>query len=192
MKRAIVMDRDGTLCEDAGYLTRVNALQLVNQGARAVRRAREAGFLAVVATNQSGVARGLFPRERVERAHERLRALLAREGAVLDGIYYCPHHPQAGPDPRECNCRKPHPGMLLQAAHELELDLGASYMIGDRFRDLEAGRRAGATPILVLTGQGREEVEYHSDDRVAATHVAPDLAGAVQWILQRDTGVENR
>jgi len=174
----ILIDRDGTLCAEVGYLDRVERLRLLPGSAKAIRQAVDAGFLAAVITNQSGVARGYFPEERVLQIHASLRQRLAAAGARLHGIYHCPHHPAAG-----CECRKPKPGMLLRAADDLELDLGRSYMIGDCLSDLDAGLRAGARPVLVLTGHGRRERE-RAHPPVRPAHVAADLRDAVRWILR--------
>ena len=188
-RRAIIMDRDGTVCDEVGYVNHVERVRLLPRSAEAIRRANEAGFQAVVVTNQAGVARGYFAENLVEEVHDRIRELLARDGARLDGVYYCPHHPEVGPPAyrKTCDCRKPRPGMLLRARDEMGIDLGSSYMIGDSVRDVEAGHRAGVTPILVLTGYGRGELEYQSHAwSVRPRHVAADLLEAVDWILDRE------
>jgi D-glycero-D-manno-heptose 1,7-bisphosphate phosphatase len=188
--RALLVDRDGTICEEVGYLASAERLRLIPGSAAALRRAREAGFRTVIVTNQSGVARGLLDESAVDEIHEELRRLLRLEGALVDAIYYCPHHPEHGDDRyrRDCDCRKPRPGMLLRAARELGLNLAASYTIGDRVRDLIAGHRVGTRTVLVRTGYGAREVEYHaSGDAFRPDHVAADLAEAVDWILTRDT-----
>jgi D-glycero-D-manno-heptose 1,7-bisphosphate phosphatase len=182
----MLIDRDGTLCEEVGYLGRVDQVRLLPRAGEAVRRAREAGFRVILATNQSGIARGLIEPSRLDEIHDELQRLLALEDTALDGIYHCPHHPDFGDG--ECACRKPLPGMLLQAAGEHGLDLAASYMVGDRRRDLAAGSRAGATPVLVLTGYGKREFGYHaSDDAERPAFVASDLSAAVEWILKHET-----
>lgn len=162
---------------------------LLPRSTAAIRRINETGMAAFVATNQSGVARGLFREELVQSVHQRLQEWLAEGGAHLDGIYYCPHHPREGNSPwtGPCDCRKPKPGMLLQAAAEHDIDLTRSYMIGDTGRDLGAGAAAGATPILVLTGYGRGEME-HLRDRWPAepAFIAEDLVEAVNWICRRE------
>jgi len=183
------MDRDGTVCEEVGYVNHPERLRLLPRSAEAIRRANEASFQTVVVTNQAGVARGYFAESLVEETHDRLREMLAAEGARLDGIYYCPHHPEVGaPAYRKvCECRKPRPGMLLRAQAEMGIDLAASYMVGDSVRDVEAGRRAGATTVLVLTGYGKGELEYQSHGwSHAPDHVASDLLDAVAWILARE------
>lgn len=188
-RRAIIMDRDGTVCDEVGYVNHVDRVRLLPRSAEAIRRANEAGFQTVVVTNQAGVARGYFAESLVDEVHDRVRELLAAEGARVDGIYYCPHHPDVGAEPyrRRCDCRKPRPGMLLRARDEMGIDLEASFMIGDSVRDIEAGRRAGATPLLVLTGYGKGELAYQSHRwTVRPEHVADDLLDAVTWILARE------
>ena len=186
-RRAIIMDRDGTLCDEVGYVNHVERLQVPERSVAAVRRANEAGFQTVVVTNQAGIARGYFDESLVLDVHDRLRAVLAEGGARLDGVYYCPHHPEVGDAPyrRACTCRKPGTGMLERARDEMGIDLSRSFMIGDTIKDVEAGNRAGATTILVRTGYGRGEIEHHSASwTVRPDHVADDLYDAVSWILE--------
>jgi D-glycero-D-manno-heptose 1,7-bisphosphate phosphatase len=188
-RRAIIMDRDGTVCEEVGYVNHPDRVRLLHRSASAILAANDAGFQTVVVTNQAGVARGYFSESLVDEAHDRLRELLAREGARLDGIYYCPHHPDVGAPPyrRACACRKPSPGMLERARDEMGIDLAASYMIGDSMKDIEAGYRAGSTNVLVLTGYGQGEWTYQSHTwSVRPHHVATDLRDAVDWVLARE------
>jgi D-glycero-D-manno-heptose 1,7-bisphosphate phosphatase len=186
-RRAIIMDRDGTLCDEVGYVNHVDRLRVPERSVEAVRLANQAGYQTVVVTNQAGVARGYFEEALVLDVHDRLRAVLAEGGARLDGVYYCPHHPEVGDAPyrRVCDCRKPGAGMLERARDEMGIDLARSFMIGDTIKDVEAGSRAGATTILVRSGYGRGEIEYHSGTwRVHPDHVAEDLHDAVTWILE--------
>jgi D-glycero-D-manno-heptose 1,7-bisphosphate phosphatase len=186
---AVFMDRDGTVCEEVGYVNHVSRSRLLPRSAEAVRLVNEAGFFAVLVTNQSGVARGLFDEALVRAVHEQLAQSLASAGARLDAFYFCPHHPREGHPPYrvECECRKPLPGMLTRAAREHDLDLGASWMVGDSLVDLEAGAAAGASTVHVLTGYGRGLVELQPQRfKVQATHTAPDLLDAVRFILDRN------
>jgi D-glycero-D-manno-heptose 1,7-bisphosphate phosphatase len=195
MTPAILLDRDGTVTTEVGPVLTPDRLRLLPDSAAAIRSACAAGFRAAVVTNQSAVARGLLSEEDLERVHGRLLALLGEEGATLDGIYHCPHHPEHGAPPyrRACDCRKPKPGLVLRAACDLGLDLARSYMVGDRMRDLQAGRAAGTRTILVLTGYGRDEFGYHATRRRAPVdHVATDLSDAVHWILERERDVNGR
>ena len=188
-RRALLIDRDGTVCEDVGYLDDPERLQLLPGAAAALAQAALAGFQTVLITNQAGVGHGRFDELRLDEIHDRLRELLAAEGARLDGIYYCPHHPEAALARYrlDCACRKPKPGMLLRARDEMGIDLGSSYVVGDHLRDIEAGSRAGATSILVLTGHGRKMWSSEAPPSAAApAHVADDLREAVDWILARE------
>jgi D-glycero-D-manno-heptose 1,7-bisphosphate phosphatase len=188
-RRAVFLDRDGTVAEEVGYVNHASRLRLLPGSAAAVRRIREAGLLSVVVTNQSGVARDYFTESIVHQTHERLFALLAAEGASVDAVYYCPHHPREGIAPyrQDCDCRKPLPGMLRRAARDLGIDLARSYMVGDGVVDVGAGRAAGTATILVLTGYGRGHFEHRRHLwTVQPDHVAEDLGAAVDWILEKE------
>jgi D-glycero-D-manno-heptose 1,7-bisphosphate phosphatase len=147
----------------------------------AIRRLNEAGLPVVVVTNQSGVGRGYFPDSLVHTVHGLMTQQLAAAGAHVDAIYYCPHSSADG-----CTCRKPKPGMLERAAHEHGLDLHRSFVVGDRYGDIELAHRVGARGVLVRTGYGAGEVEWHTDDwPMPPDFVADDLATAVEWVLKR-------
>ena len=185
---AVFLDRDGTINEQMGYVNHLSRFQLLPGVARAIRSLNEAGLPVVVVTNQSGLARGYFPESLLEAVHAELHRLLAREGAHLDGLYICPHHPEAREERfrLDCDCRKPRTGLLERAAAELGLDLGRSYMGGDRWSDLRCGAAVGATTVLVLTGYGRGDAAYVGPGQtVQPDHVAEDLEAAARWILDR-------
>lgn len=143
MQRALLLDRDGTIIWDPGYLSDPALVRLLPGAAEAMKRFQDAGWLLVVVSNQSGIARGKYGRAELEAVHARMVALLAEGGVRLDGAYYCEHGPDDG-----CACRKPRPGMLEQAARELGFDLSASLMVGDKPSDVEAAVAAGARGIL--------------------------------------------
>lgn len=188
-RRAVFMDRDGTVSDEVGYINHIDRYRMLPRSAEAIRRINEAGFLAFVITNQSGVARGLFEESLIHEVHSTLTRWLGDAGAHLDGIYYCPHHPREGSPPwrQECDCRKPKPGLLVRAAREHDVDLSASYMVGDTVLDIEAARNAGATGVLVLTGYGKGDLTYRMEPRgLTPAHVARDLLEAVGWILERE------
>lgn len=185
-KAAAFIDRDGTLTEEVGYVNHPKRLRLLPRSAEAIRRLNAVGLAAVVTTNQAGVARGHFSEEVLNAVNDELVSQLKREGAHLDAIYVCPHHPTEGEPPfrARCECRKPRPGLLLRAASELGLDLAASTVVGDKPSDVLAARRVGARGVLVLTGYGLGEWEYRRDRFPAEPdHVAGDLLDAVEWIL---------
>jgi D-glycero-D-manno-heptose 1,7-bisphosphate phosphatase len=185
---AVFMDRDGCLIEEMGYINHPSRVRLLPRTAAAVARLNRAGIAAVVATNQAGIARDYFSKETLEAVNVEVEHQLADQGARLDALYVCTHHPTAGQPPfrLECECRKPKPGLLLRAAAELGLDLSRSVMVGDKPSDIGAGQAAGLATVLVLTGYGRGEWEYRSHEwTVKPDHVAEDLFGAVEWALER-------
>jgi D-glycero-D-manno-heptose 1,7-bisphosphate phosphatase len=186
-RRAAFLDRDGTINIERGYVTRPEDLVLIDGAAAAVRSLNEAGLLVVLVSNQSGVARGLMGEDDMARVHERLEELLAAEGAVLDGAYYCPNYSEGPEDrfTRDTSCRKPRTGMLEQAARDLDVDVAASFMVGDHSTDIEFANRAGLTAVLVMTGHGREERSETEREDLSIAHVARDLREAVAWILER-------
>jgi D-glycero-D-manno-heptose 1,7-bisphosphate phosphatase len=185
---AVFMDRDGTLTEEVGYVNHPSRLRLLPRSAEAVRRLNAAGIAAVVVTNQAGVARGYFSAEVLAAVNAALVSQLKDGGAHLDGVYVCAHHPTEGEPPYRmaCECRKPKPGLLLQAAADLGLDLARSTLVGDKGSDLVAARAVGARAVLVLTGYGLGEWEYRRTGLpVAPDHVTDDLLGAAEWAIQR-------
>lgn len=186
-RRAVFLDRDGTLNVEKDYLFRPEEFEFILGAPQAVRRLKAAGFLVVVVTNQSGVARGFYGEAEVERLHRHVQQLLVPFDTSIDAFYFCPHHPVDGIGRYrvDCDCRKGRPGMLLQAAREHRIDLSRSYMIGDKPADIEAGTAAGCTPILVRTGYGAKV-------KVECSLQADDLPEAVELILQREIGCHDR
>ena len=184
MSVAVFLDRDGTINEEMGYINHIDRFVLMPGAAAAIRSINESDLKAVVVTNQSGVARGYFPKEFIDQVHQKMSDLLEEEGAFLDGIYTCTHAPPSKGESEGCGCRKPKIGLMKLAAQELNLDLEKSYVVGDRFKDVEMARNAGAKAILVLTGYGKGELEFLGpSSKVQADFVAEDLAEAVEWIL---------
>jgi len=185
---AVFLDRDGTLTEEVGYVNHPRRLRLLPRSARAIRRLNEVGVAAIVVTNQAGVARGYFSEEVLQAVNAALVAQLKAEGAHLDAIYVCPHHPTEGEPPYrlDCDCRKPKPGLLHRAAADHGVDLTRSTLVSDRPSDLVAARAVGAAAVLVLTGYGLGEWEYRrARFPLEPDHVAPDLLDAVEWVLAR-------
>jgi D-glycero-D-manno-heptose 1,7-bisphosphate phosphatase len=188
MKKAAFLDRDGTLNIDVGYPSRYDQIDVYPQSFEAVKRLNKEGLLAVVVTNQSGIGRGLLTEEDLKDIHARLAASFVRREARLDAIYYCPHY-ALSEDLRyrkECDCRKPKPGLARQAAADLGIDLASSYMIGDKTEDIIFAMNIGAVPVLVLTGAGGESQSKLRDQNLAPVHVAADILEAVDWILERE------
>ena len=161
-RRAVFFDRDGTLSHEVGYVNHISRFQPFAFAVDAVRAVNAAGWLAVLVTNQAGAARGYFPESLIFEVNGVLKSRVESSGGRLDGIYFCPHHPTAGEPPlrRDCDCRKPRPGMLHRAAHDLDIDLSKSWVVGDRLGDLELAWNVGARACLVKTGYGAGEVEY--------------------------------
>jgi D-glycero-D-manno-heptose 1,7-bisphosphate phosphatase len=187
-KQAVFLDRDGTLNEDAGYPGNFGSITIYPRSFEAVRRLNEAGLLAIVVSNQSGVGRGLFGEAEVRDIHAKMAAAFAAKGARVDAFYFCPHF-EGSADPRyaaACDCRKPKPGLALRAAADFGIDLARSYMVGDKPDDIAFGRNIGATPVLVLTGQGRDSRRRLRAGGRQAAHVAADVLTAVRWIIRRE------
>ena len=183
--RAVFLDRDGTLIEEVGYLDRVDRVELYPWSIDAVRLLNRAGLRVVVATNQSGIARGFFTEAIVDDVHEHISSLLAEGGARIDAYYYCPHHPEGHVDgyTQACDCRKPARGLVDRAARELGVDPLRSFVVGDRWLDVQLARAVGARGVLVRTGYGQAEEARPLPD-VAADAVADNLMGATSWILR--------
>lgn len=187
---AVFLDRDGTINEEAGYLDELAKIKIIPAAFEAIRLINRYDMKAVVITNQAGVARGLFSEEFVNTANEYLRAALRQKDAIIDKFYYCPHHPTEGIGHyrQECNCRKPAAGMLLRAAQEMDINLAQSYIIGDRYNDMEAGKKVGAKGVLVKTGFGQSLLLDDGPDKPTSENrpdfIAADILEAVRWILK--------
>lgn len=179
-RSAVFLDRDGTLIREVGYLRRPDQIELLDGVPAAIRALRDGGFKTVVVTNQSVVARGWLTEAGLKQIHRLLLDKLEEQGAVLDAIYYCPHHPSEGIDGYRlaCDCRKPNPGMIHRAATDLALDPKRSYVVGDQNVDRELALRVGATPVLVRSNGNQLLV-----DPVANAPVFDNLGFAAQWIL---------
>ncbi len=165
-QKAIFLDRDGTINKYVGFLRNIDDFELIDGVTEAIRRINQSGYLAIVVTNQPVIARGEVTWEELREIHKKTETLLGKDGAYIDGIYICPHHPDKGfegerPEYKfDCDCRKPKPGLLLQAAHDFNIDLSQSIMIGDSDRDVEAGKNAGCLKsVKVETNDGEELLE---------------------------------
>lgn len=183
------MDRDGTISEEVGYVNHPSRYRVFPYSAEAVRLLNEKGWLAILVTNQAGVARGYFAEDLIGAVHEVLKLELNKQDARLDAIYYCAHHPTVGEVPYrfDCDCRKPKPGLIKRAATEFDIDLAQSWMIGDRYSDIELARNAGTHAAFVLSGYGRGEWEYQRAAwKDGPDLVAEDLLEAVKKIVMSD------
>ena len=183
MKQAVFLDRDGVITQEPPYHAhKLNQLKLIPRAADAIRRLNENSFTVIIVSNQAGIARGYYKEEDTTLFNQALIGKLAGDGAYINAIYYCPHHPDAVIDELrvDCDCRKPRPGLLLKAKEELNIDLNQSFMVGDKLSDIEAGKRAGCKTILVRMGQGTEQLKSY---KVDCDHVARDLYDATEYIL---------
>ena len=177
---AVFLDRDGTICDEVGYLNHPARFRMFPFAGKAIGRLNEAGFAVIVVTNQSGVARGYFPESLVHEVHECMKRELLTEGARVDAVYYCPH---GGSE--DCSCRKPKTGMIEQAAREHFLDVPRSFVIGDRYGDMELAFRAGMRAVFVRTGYGLGEWTWHAREWSRQPDaVVDDLLQAVDWVLE--------
>jgi D-glycero-D-manno-heptose 1,7-bisphosphate phosphatase len=186
MRPAVFLDRDGTVIEETGYVDRLDLITPYAWSAAAIRDLNAAGLAVVIVTNQAGVARGYFDEAFVREAHRHLDALLRDQGAVVDGYYYCPHHPEGIGETyrRTCGCRKPAPGLVDRAARDLGLDVSRSYVVGDKWLDVELARNVGARGVLVRTGYGRTS-ETNLQGDASPDAVADTLRDAADWILKQ-------
>jgi D-glycero-D-manno-heptose 1,7-bisphosphate phosphatase len=176
-RRAVFLDRDGTMVDDPGYLHEPDKVQLLPGVAPAIRRLNDQGFLVVVVSNQAGIARGLYDERAYQAVQRRITELLAAEGARVDAMYFCPHHPDfTGP----CECRKPGLKLFRDAAAALGIDFAGSFWVGDRCSDVQPARALGGRALLVLTGDGPN---HAAEARAHGVPVVPDLAAAVREII---------
>lgn len=183
--RAVFIDRDGTMIEDVGYLDRLERLKLFPYTIDAVRLLNRAGYKVVVVTSQNGVAQGMLTEEFLAEAHAHLSKLCEEAGGKIEGYYYCPHSVHAAVERyrTDCECRKPKPGMILAAARDHSLDLSQSFVVGDRWRDIEMGLGAGTSALLVETGYGKSEAARRPAS-MPAVPVVRTLIDATSWILR--------
>lgn len=186
--RAVFLDRDGTINEEVGYLHEIEALRFIQGVPQAIRLFNERQFKVIVVTNQAGVARGYYEESAVDRIHAAIQKQLRAHHARIDAFFYCPHHPTEGMGgyKKACNCRKPKSGMLERAALQLGVDLGKSFMIGDKLSDLETGAAAGCGYILVRTGYGRKTEQSLGGRIPQPDFIADNLLDASRWILRQN------
>jgi histidinol-phosphate phosphatase family protein len=174
-KRAVFLDRDGTICRDVHYCSRAEDFEILPGVPQAIRLLNEHGFKVVVVTNQSGIARGYFTEQTLSLIHHKMKQELQEHGAFVDAVYFCPHHPDDN-----CECRKPKAWLLLRAAKDIGIDLGLSYMIGDNAKDVEAGKTAGCKTVWIAVGPGNRKGKPQHE---SPEHIASSLYRAVEWVL---------
>jgi D-glycero-D-manno-heptose 1,7-bisphosphate phosphatase len=185
-KRAVFLDRDGTINKDVGYPNSYSLIEIFPYSFEAIRKINTVGLAAVIVTNQSGVGRGFIEEKNLHDIHRKMRLDFAQHQAHFDGIYYCPHYEHSeSPEYRKaCSCRKPNTGMAQQAVLDLNIDTTKSYMIGDKVEDILFGINIGATPILVLTGFGSSSLPKLREKGINLAFVAHDLLDAADWIIR--------
>ncbi len=182
MKKAVFIDKDGTLIKDISYNVNPDLIEFEAYAIEALRLLQESDFLLIIVTNQAGVALNYFSEEDLKKVHSHLKDLLEQNNITLSGFHYCPHHPQGNLAlySFECNCRKPAPGMLLNAASKMNIDVSESWMIGDILNDVEAGNRAGCRTILIDNGN---ETEWKMNSYRKPHYSAKDLKQAAEIII---------
>jgi D-glycero-D-manno-heptose 1,7-bisphosphate phosphatase len=190
-KSAVFIDRDGTISEEVGYVNHPSRFRVFPYSGEAIKNLNDKGWLAIVVTNQAGVARGYFEETIITEVHSRLNEELALQNAKLDAIYYCAHHPSVGEPPYrfDCDCRKPKAGLIKRASKDFDIDLETSWMVGDRYSDIELAHNAGIKSAFVLSGYGRGEWEYQrSSWKLKPDLVSENLLDAVNSIITNLTG----
>jgi D-glycero-D-manno-heptose 1,7-bisphosphate phosphatase len=179
---AIFLDRDGVISENrADHVKSWDEFRFIPGALAALRWLRQAGFRTFVVTNQAIVNRGIVSAVVIDDIHTRMRWQIRQHGGQIDDLHFCPHDTGEG-----CACRKPRPGMLMQLAAKWNVDLARSYMVGDAWTDMAAGRAASCRCVMVRTGRGAEQIEHQEDGLALADHIAADLASAVEWILAQE------
>lgn len=187
MEKAVLLDRDGTIIEDSGYIGEIDRVSFLPGAGKAIKLLNENGFKVIIITNQAGVARGYFTEETVREINGYIQESMAREGASIDMFYYCPHHIDGVIEEyrKDCYYRKPNPGMIEKAIRDFDIDLKECFVIGDKISDIEAGRRAGCKTILLAGEQSLE-----NDEKIArmSDYITPDLYEAIQWLVRYGDG----
>lgn len=187
-RKAVFIDRDGTINRDVGYPSSYAEIDIYPFSFEAIKRIKEAGLLAVIVTNQSGIGRGLIEEKSLQDIHNRMRLDFKRHKVTIDGLYYCPHYisSKRAKYRQDCSCRKPKPGMGQLAAKDLQIDTSSSYMIGDKVDDILFGINIKAASILVLTGFGQASLKELEAKGIQPAFVAKDLLDAANWIVEQE------
>ena len=187
-KPAVFIDRDGTVNEQMGYINHLSRFTMFPSVAEAIKLLNSQQYLTIIVSNQSGVARGYYPIELVNEVHAHMKTLMEKAGAIIDGIFFCPHYVK-GSVPEysiQCNCRKPKTGLIEKACNAFDIDMKNSYVIGDRYSDIELAVRLDIEGILVTTGYGLGDLEYVFPRlSFSPAYIAKDLLHAVRWIIKK-------
>ncbi|MDR1417853.1 MAG: D-glycero-beta-D-manno-heptose 1,7-bisphosphate 7-phosphatase [Endomicrobium sp.] len=182
---AVFLDRDGTLIYDKNYLSSPSQIKLYSYAAECINKLKKAGFKVIVVTNQSGIARGMFTIKDLDKIHKKFLDLLKEQGAVVDGIYFCPHI-----DEDKCKCRKPKIGMVVQGSKDFNIDLKKSYVVGDSIRDYLLGFNMGGKGILVLTGHGKKQQKKIIQEKIKPLAICRSLNQAANFIVRDNKNVK--
>jgi D,D-heptose 1,7-bisphosphate phosphatase len=188
-RRAVFLDRDGTINEEVGYVNHLSRFRFIPGVLEGLNIINKLGLLSIVITNQGGVAKGFFDEKFLKKLHTRMLSSLKKSGAIIDAIYYCPHHPHGSVKKYAvtCNCRKPATGLVEKAVKDFNISLKNSYYVGDQRRDIEFGKRLGLITILVKTGYGKGELYFKKfNSRLKPDYVAEDLYDAAKWIKRNE------
>lgn len=177
MKRAVFIDRDGTIAKDVSYCSRPHDIQLLPTAGEGIGLLNKSGLKVIMVTNQSGIAHGYFTEAMLDRIHRKMMRDLAQHQAHIDAIYYCPQHPDD-----HCDCRKPRPAMIYRAAKEYDIELSQAFFVGGQWRDVEAGHSAGCKTCLV-SSNGKLEMLLNQHNMTAPDFIARDFLEACMWIL---------
>jgi D-glycero-D-manno-heptose 1,7-bisphosphate phosphatase len=189
--KAVLLDRDGTLIKEKGYITSAKQVEIFSTAPKALRKLAKAGFKLIIFTNQGAIAKGLITEKELAKINNLVDGIYKSKGVKFEKIYYCPHHPEGtiAKYTRVCGCRKPATGMLKNARRDFNIDFKKSFVIGDTMRDMESGYKMGAKTILVLTGYGRKiRNSLTNKQRKMISHVARNISSAAKWILGRNNG----
>jgi len=184
-QKAVFIDRDGTLNEEMGYINHISRFRLFPFVPEALKVLKECGYKLIVVTNQAGIARGYFSEQLLKEVHKFMHKSLAESSIEVDAVYYCPHHPDAEIEmyKKDCRCRKPKPGMIEKAKEEFDINLSSSFMVGDRWKDVEFGRQLELKTIMVLTGYGKGEYTYQRSTWPGSPdHICENLLEAAKFI----------
>ncbi|MFH0702665.1 MAG: HAD family hydrolase [bacterium] len=184
----VFLDRDGTLIEEVGYIKDIKDIKFIGKAVESIKKLNEHNILVILISNQSGIARGYFKETDVENINNRIKELLTEKDAYLDGIYYCPHHPDGivKEFSKDCDCRKPKAGLIYQALNDFqEIDLKKAYVIGDKATDIELARNVGCKGILLKTGYGSEVIQGKYQNYTEPDYIADNIEGSVEWILKK-------
>ncbi len=193
-RRAVFLDRDGTINEEVGYVNHISRFKFIPSALRGLKLINKLGLLSIVITNQGGVARGFFDEKFLKELHGKMLTEVKKAGAKIDKIYYCPHNPQGSVKKYaiRCNCRKPATGLIERAINDFNISLKNSYYIGDQRRDIEFGKRLGLITILVKTGYGRGELYFKKfNKKLSPDYIAENLLDAAKWIQKNEEHLEN-